>query len=85
MRNLVLPIAFAVLMAGSGVLAASDKHDGPGTPGEKNCKGQTIAWFAQFSPGVAAAHPGLGGLVAVTMLSVKEIQAAADAVCGGGE
>jgi hypothetical protein len=83
MRTLVLPIAFATLMATTGVVAAG--HDGPGTPGEKNCKGQTLAWFAQAGPSLGAAHPGLGGLVAVTLLTVQELHAAAEAVCGGGE
>jgi len=68
-------------MATTGVLAAS--HEEPGTPGAKNCVGQTNAYLAQIGAGVIGAHPGLGGLVAATGFSVKEIQAIVQAYCAG--
>ena len=81
MRKLTLAVAFAALMATTGVLAAS--HDEPGTPGDKNCVGQSNAYLAQFGVSAGAVHPGLGGLVAITGLTVKEIQAVVQTYCAG--
>jgi hypothetical protein len=80
MRKLVLAVVFSALMATTSVLAA--KHDTPGNPTEKNCHGQTIAFFAQFGPAVNASHPGLGGFMTFTP---QELQALARLVCAGGE
>ena len=81
MRKLTLAVAFAALMATTGVLAAS--HDQPGTPGDKNCVGLTNAALAQIGVAAGAAHPGLGGLVALVSLTVKEIQDVVQAYCAG--
>ena len=79
MRKLTLAVGFAALMATTGVLAAS--HDLPGTPGDKNCVGQSNAYLAQVGVAVGAVHPGLGGLAALVNLSVQEIQAVVQAFC----
>jgi hypothetical protein len=84
MRKMVLAVAFASLMATTGVLAASSNHELPGTPGEKNCIGQSIAYLSQVGVALGAAHPGLGNLVPITVVSsVKEIQEVVRAYCAG--
>ena len=81
MRKQILAVAFAVLVATAGVLAAD--HDTPGTPGTKNCIGQTNAYLAQAGVAAGAAHPGLGNLAKAAELTVKEVQAIVREFCAG--
>lgn len=65
---------------------ANDKHLTPGTPGEANCKGQTIAFLAQAGkngltdPALGKIR-GIGGLAKAAELSVQEIHAIVEEFC----
>lgn len=75
----------ASLMAG-GLLAAamagpaSAAQDTAGTPGEKNCVGQTMAYIAQG--GTAPGLTGIGNVAAESGLSNQTIKALAAWYCG---
>lgn len=58
----------------SAAVAASPNHSEPGTPGAKNCFGQTMAYLAQLDLGVPGEHPGIGGISDVTGLTNAEIR-----------
>jgi hypothetical protein len=68
----------------SSARAAAVAHQDPGTPGTAGCRGQTIAYIAQLAraEGVPGAN-GLGGVARFDEMSVKDIQALADAYCAG--
>jgi hypothetical protein len=59
-------------------------HPEPGVPGTPGCRGQTVAYIAQVarSEDVAGAN-GLGGVARFDGMSVKDLQALADAYCAG--
>lgn len=81
-KNLLVGFAVSAGMLFGSVGAASagsDNHNAPGTPGEKNCSGQTMAYLAQLDLGDS--H-GIGGLADLTGLSVKEIRTIVDDFCG---
>ena len=61
-----------------GALAYAEQTT-PGTPGDANCEGQTIAYLAQAF-GVVDVH-GIGGLAAAVGVSVKDIKAIVDGYC----
>lgn len=68
--------AFAVGVLAGPALAGQDTL---GTPGDKNCNGQTVAFAAQALS--AFDVHGIGGLSALTGLSVKDLKAIGRAYC----
>ena len=54
-------------------------QDTIGTPGDKNCEGQTTAWIAQLGHDVGV--NGVGGYAAFFSASVKDLKAAIRAYC----
>ncbi len=85
-KFLISAAAAAVLAVGSvtAVLAASPNHVDPGTPGDANCHGQSVAYAAQLAAnlGIPDAN-GVGGIAGALGVSVQEIQAELDAYCAG--
>ena len=81
-KLVVATIAISALMPFAAA-GASDRHLEPGTPGDKNCKGQTNAFIAQLAGQFEDApfNPGLGNIARFAGLSVKEVQALVDAFC----
>ena len=83
MKKRVLGLAFGAAVAlsafGGTALAASDNHADPGTPGTKNCVGQTNAYLAQVGQSIGI--NGIGGIAAANGLTVKEVQAIVQAYC----
>jgi hypothetical protein len=67
---------FAMLLTATvGPVAAAD-HSVPGTPGDKNCVGQTTAYAAQFGTG------GIKGYAAIfDNGNVQDLKAAIQAYC----
>jgi hypothetical protein len=86
MRRLILSSVLAgtllASMAGTA-LAGSDNHSTPGTPGEANCVGQTMAFIAQSGPALGVDAHGIGGIAHAADVSVKDLKAAAQAYCAG--
>ena len=78
MRRVILSFAIASVMAGGAAYAGSDNHATPGTPGDKNCVGQTMAFLAQST---AAGGPGIGNVASTNGLSVQEVKAIVDSFC----
>ena len=78
--GLVLGGTFAVASFGGVAFAASDNHVLPGTPGDKNCVGQTMAYVAQGNVS-AFPGPGIGNAARQAGLTVKEVNAIIEAYC----
>ena len=74
MKKLALAAALSLTMV--GVASAAD-HLLPGTPGDKNCVGQTMAYLAQ---GNDVPANGIGGVASFVGLSVKEVKAVVEAL-----
>jgi hypothetical protein len=74
----------ATLATGTAFAAG---HDELGTPGEPNCKGQTMAALLQAGrDGTLVSDEtltGIGNIANAVNLSVKELQAAVNAYCAG--
>ena len=79
MKKLIIAGALAAAMLASPAvaLAGSDNHLTPGTPGEKNCAGQTRAFVTQ---GNFDGTIGLGTFDA----STKDVQFAINFYCENG-
>jgi hypothetical protein len=62
-RSILIASAFglATAIGSASVLAAG--HDEPGTPGEPNCHGQTVAWLNQLGKEADPPVNGLGNMV----------------------
>ena len=73
-----------LVLVGSAAARPSD-HLTPGTPGTKNCRGQTAAYLAQAAKNglVLEAFHGIGGIARGAELSVKEVQAVIEEFCAG--
>jgi hypothetical protein len=85
LRTRILTIAVVAGMAasmlfGGTAFAGSPNHAEPGTPGEKNCKGQSMAYLAQLGPSAGVA-PGIGNLPDATGLTMDEIKQAVEDYC----
>jgi hypothetical protein len=83
MRRLILSgiIAGALFASIAGsAFAGSDNHLMPGTPGDANCEGQTIAYVAQGAGGVVDGN-GIGGVAKALGISVKDLKALVDSYC----
>lgn len=79
MNKFKVAIAAAAL-AVTMPFAASASQDTPGTPGDANCHGQTIAYLAQ-AYGLFDIN-GIGNLAKAISWSVKDVQAYVDGYCG---
>ena len=82
MRKAILGVALGGALALSSfgmAFAASDNHATIGTPGDKNCVGQTTAFLAQL--GSSADVHGIGGIADASALSVKDLKAIIKAYC----
>ncbi len=77
MKTRLLTLALSAF--GGVALAASDNHTAPGTPGDKNCVGQTMAYLAQGNDAVPG--PGIGNVARQAGLTVKEVKAIVEAYC----
>lgn len=92
MKKFILSAALGIVLtlplAGAAV-AASDNHLLPGTPGDKNCAGQTYAYLAQliknYDPdGELGLQPGIGNLDGLDPdLTPQEIKAIVAEYCAG--
>jgi hypothetical protein len=60
-------------------LAFADSVKTPGTPGEKNCVGQTNAWLAQA--GQSLGINGYANVAAFSGVTVQQLQAEVQAYC----
>ena len=78
MKKLALAAALSATIA--GVAAAGG--DTIGTPGDKNCVGQTTAYLAQLAKNadIKEFH-GIGGVVIAFNVSVQELKAEIQAYC----
>ena len=86
MKRALAVFATCLSIAGTfaGVGAAGD-HSAPGTPGEKNCVGQTTAWLAQLAKtGDSEGFRGFAGAAAGFGVSVQELKQLVQAFCAGG-
>jgi hypothetical protein len=54
----------------------SPKHSTPGTPGDANCVGQTMAYLAQLDD-----PNGIGNLARIFNLSVQDVHAIVEQFC----
>ena len=79
LKALAVSVALAAVVPFSA-FAASDNHSTPGTPGTKNCVGQTTAYLAQ---GNETGVNGIGNVVDVVGggVSVQYIKAYIDEYC----
>ena len=66
-------IAMAVIGALVPGVAFAKNHDTPGTPGEPNCNGQTMAYINEVEDEFAGVN-GVGNLARAVGLSVKEVK-----------
>ena len=80
-RTAVAGAAIAIASIGGvafttgGAFAATPTS--PGTPGDPNCGGQTVAWYTHLVPGTN----GLGNLGRLLNLSLQEGRAIVQAYC----
>lgn len=78
MRKIAVAVAaLGISLVGFAAPAQAAQTD-PGTPGDKNCVGQTTAYLAQLVPGT----PGIGNLAKAADASVKEIKVIVKEYCG---
>ncbi len=78
-KKLAILLGSAMLMAAPAATAFADVTE-PGTPGDPNCHGQTIAYLAQVF-GFADIH-GIGNLAKALGWDVKAVQELVDSYCG---
>lgn len=80
MKKILATVALIAVTSGVAFAAAGDA---PGTPGDKNCVGQTMVFLAQASKNGLAdeGYRGIGGIARGAELSVKEVKAIVDAYC----
>jgi hypothetical protein len=91
-KKFILSAAVGIVLTlplGGIAAAASDNHVAPGTPGDKNCAGQTYAYLAQLvknsdPDGELGLQPGIGNLDGVdASLTPQEVKAIVAAYCAG--
>jgi hypothetical protein len=62
--------------------AVSENHAAPGTPGTKNCRGQSMAHLAQLGKGAGVEGAnGVGNLARFLGMSPAELGRAVDVYC----
>jgi hypothetical protein len=87
MKALILSLIASgglLLPLGGSALAASSNHTAGGAPGDKNCVGQTNAFFAQGAQNFdIPIQPGIGNLSSAANLSVKEYKELVASYCEG--
>ncbi|MEP6602230.1 MAG: hypothetical protein ABJB49_10555 [Nitrospirota bacterium] len=81
MKKITLAIATLIFCAASVAYAADSDHTTPGTPGQANCKGQTMAFFAQYGKNHNLPYRGVAGYAAAHGLTIAQVEAAADFHC----
>jgi hypothetical protein len=82
-KHLVLGTAAGMALVASTITSAQAAAPlGPGTPGTKNCRGQTEAYFAQF--GKDAGVHGIGGFANLSQLPPQTVEQLISAYCAGG-
>jgi hypothetical protein len=88
MRKYILSAVVAGSLFAStfaGAVAAQPASDRvPGTPGDANCLGQTMAWAAQYAKGpgdINDINPGIGNWADFAGLSNQELKANVEAYC----
>ena len=79
MKRLFLSVVVLGAAIATPVVASADQT-APGTPGDKNCVGQTMAFIAQngLKRGLG---PGIGNVAAQANVSVQDVKAFAEAHC----
>lgn len=83
MTKRIITLLSAMLLALAMMAVPAMAADELGTPGEKNCKGQTAAYMAHTG-GMQiydAPGPGIGILARHLGVSVREVQAAFNEFC----
>jgi hypothetical protein len=73
LRYLKLATAAAVIAALVPATAIAANHDTPGTPGDPNCFGQTMAYINEIEDELAGVN-GVGNWADAIGLSVKEVK-----------
>ena len=87
MRKYILSAVVAGSLLAStvaGAFAAQPASNrGAGTPGDANCLGQTMAFFAQYVKGMDGTlpNPGIGNWAKFAGESNQELKARAEAYC----
>lgn len=80
-------LSIALLIAGAlaiGAVPAAAKQDAPGTPGERNCQGQTTAFLAQVGKTIPlVGKGGIGNLARAAELTPKEVHEVVRTFCAG--
>lgn len=83
MKRSILAAAALVAVVALPTAGTAKNHDEPGTPGEANCHGQTIAYLNEAA-GDLDIH-GIGNLAKASGFSVQEVQAIVDEFCNPPE
>ncbi len=78
-RRLVCAFAFGIGLFAAGISPAGAAGDAPGTPGESNCHGQSLAFVAH---GGFGGEQGAGNAAKFLGISVKEGQQITRDFCG---
>jgi hypothetical protein len=81
MKKLFALAASAMLVGASVGPAWSAGHDEPGTPGDANCKGQTMAYLNQAAGDLDPAVHGIGNLARAAELTTQELHEVVDTYC----
>ena len=80
--NLLGIVGSTVLLLGLVGSARAADHSETGVPGEANCRGQTIAFLAQYAKSqMVSGFEGIGGIARAAGLSVGEVQAVVSEFC----
>jgi hypothetical protein len=82
MKHMVLGLAAGIGMIAGTITSAQAAPLEPGTPGTRNCRGQTEAYMAQFGKGTE--FPGVGGYAKLSGLPTHTLQELVDAYCTAG-
>ncbi len=77
--GLSLGVTLALSVAG-GAFAAGSNHADPGTPGDANCVGQTMAYLAQVGPQLGI-NPGIGNLASAVGASAQDVKTIVEQYC----
>lgn len=72
-------LSLALIAAPSA--SAAGPHDVPGTPGAKNCYGQTAAFLAQSGKNFDEAYRGIGGIAKANGLTTQDVHAVIEQFC----
>jgi hypothetical protein len=79
-KSTILGLA-AVSFIALPMSALAKGHDEPGTPGEPNCHGQTMAYLNELGATADPPVRGIGNIAKAFGISVAELQALVDEAC----